>query len=107
MMNRQPGSVHLPARIRLIDKEPIPSSKGYIGTRGWEGKMQKAGNLPYWGSASRRSDFGFSADAATAFDSPHAGPHLMLVALDGDCAALPPGRVDYAPAFSTFEQGQY
>ena len=44
--------------------------------------------------------FGFSADAATAFEAAYAGPHLMLLVLDPG-AASSPGRIDYAPAFSS------
>ncbi|MGZ8996499.1 MAG: hypothetical protein ACXW3P_08420 [Rhodospirillales bacterium] len=43
--------------------------------------------------------FGFRADLAAGFTSPYAGPHLMVLPLQG---ALPTqeGRLDYAPAFA-------
>jgi putative acetyltransferase len=43
--------------------------------------------------------FGFSPARASGFTSPHAGPHLMVLALDGDLPATE-GKVDYAPAFA-------
>ena len=43
--------------------------------------------------------FGFSAGAASGFESPYAGPHFMLLALASRLPART-GRVDYVPAFS-------
>ena len=52
------------------------------------------------GSPAYYSRFGFSADAASGFVSPFAGPHLMILAL-GDAGLAPrSGRIDYAPAFA-------
>ncbi len=45
--------------------------------------------------------FGFRADAAAAFDSPYAGPHLMALALTGAGLPVSSGRIDYAPAFQS------
>jgi putative acetyltransferase len=47
--------------------------------------------------------FGFNAEAATAFESPYAGPYLMLVSLDADAVSRARGRADYAPAFAGLE----
>jgi putative acetyltransferase len=52
------------------------------------------------GSPAYYSRFGFSADAASGFVSPYAGPHLMLLALGGTDLAPRSGRIDYAPAFT-------
>lgn len=43
--------------------------------------------------------FGFSAEAAAAFDCPFAGPHFMLLILNPKTMPAT-GRVDYAPAFA-------
>jgi len=52
------------------------------------------------GSPAYYSRFGFSADAASGFVSPYAGPDLMVLAL-GDAVLAPrSGRIDYAPAFA-------
>jgi putative acetyltransferase len=52
------------------------------------------------GSPAYYSRFGFSADAASGFVSPYAGPDLMELAL-GDAVLAPrSGRIDYAPAFA-------
>jgi len=52
------------------------------------------------GSPAYYSRFGFSADAASGFVSPYAGPNLMVLAL-GDISLAPrSGRIDYAPAFA-------
>jgi putative acetyltransferase len=61
----------------------------------WEG-IFVLGNPDYY------QRFGFSADAATAFASPYAGPHLMLLALR-PIAKSAKGRIDYAPAFTSLE----
>jgi len=46
--------------------------------------------------------FGFSAEQAEGFESPYAGPYLMLLPLaDGPLPAS--GRLDYAPAFAALE----
>lgn len=44
--------------------------------------------------------FGFSAAAATPFESRYAGPGLMALVLDGNGLPIRSGRVAYAPAFS-------
>lgn len=45
--------------------------------------------------------FGFRADAAAAFDSPYAGPHLMVLGLTATGLPVRSGRIEYAPAFSS------
>ncbi|MBF9234899.1 GNAT family N-acetyltransferase [Microvirga alba] len=45
--------------------------------------------------------FGFSAGAAAAFESPFAGPHLMLLPLGDMSVPSNAGQIEYAPAFST------
>jgi putative acetyltransferase len=59
---------------------------------GWQGVFV-LGDPAYY----RR--FGFDVEAAAGFDSPYAGPYLMVRALGG---ALPiyTGRIAYAPAFA-------
>jgi putative acetyltransferase len=52
------------------------------------------------GSPAYYSRFGFSADAASGFMSPYAGPHLMVLALGGTSLAPRSGRIAYAPAFA-------
>ncbi len=47
--------------------------------------------------------FGFDAEAAVAFESPYAGPHLMLLPLDVEAVSRTNGRADYAPAFAALE----
>jgi putative acetyltransferase len=47
--------------------------------------------------------FGFSARAARDFESPYAGPHLMILALGAKGLPATTGRVDYAPAFMALE----
>lgn len=43
--------------------------------------------------------FGFGAPQARGFASPYAGPHLMVLPLNGPLPT-PTGRIDYAPAFA-------
>jgi putative acetyltransferase len=62
---------------------------------GWEG-IFVLGDPAYY------ERFGFSADAATAFETAYAGPHLMLRAL-GPVANSRSGRIDYALAFTSLE----
>jgi putative acetyltransferase len=45
--------------------------------------------------------FGFRVDAASAFVSPFAGPHFMVLALTAAGLPVRSGRIDYAPAFSS------
>ncbi|TKD22237.1 N-acetyltransferase [Rhodobacter capsulatus] len=45
--------------------------------------------------------FGFSAEAARGFISPHAGPHLQLLNLTG--TALPKGEIRHAAAFADLD----
>jgi putative acetyltransferase len=52
------------------------------------------------GSPAYYSRFGFSADAASGFVSPYAGPHLMVLALGDTVLAPRSGRIDYAAAFA-------
>jgi putative acetyltransferase len=52
------------------------------------------------GSPAYYSRFGFSADAASGFTSPYAGPDLMVLALGGASLTPRSGRIDYAPAFA-------
>ena len=59
---------------------------------GWEGVFV-LGSLKYY------QRFGFSPDRARGFESPYAGPHFMLLALNGD-RPLVMGKVSYAPAFA-------
>lgn len=59
---------------------------------GWQGVFV-LGDPAYYGR------FGFDAARASGFDSPYAGPYLMLLPLGGDLPARQ-GRIDYAPAFA-------
>ena len=43
--------------------------------------------------------FGFRADLAAGFESPYAGPYLMVLPLKGELPART-GKVEYAPAFA-------
>jgi putative acetyltransferase len=52
------------------------------------------------GSPAYYSRFGFSADAASGFVSPYAGPDLMVLALGSTGLVPRSGRIDYAPAFA-------
>jgi putative acetyltransferase len=63
---------------------------------GWDAVFV-LGSPPYY------SRFGFSADAASGFVSPYAGPDLMVLALGDTVLAPQSGRVDYAPAFAALE----
>lgn len=44
--------------------------------------------------------FGFDPARAKGFSSPYAGPHLMLLPLNGETPACE-GKIEYAPAFAT------
>ncbi len=44
--------------------------------------------------------FGFGAAKAETFESPYAGPYLMVLPLTGDGLPQASGRIDYAPAFA-------
>jgi putative acetyltransferase len=59
---------------------------------GWEG-IFVLGDPAYY------ERFGFSVSAAEKFDSPFAGPYLMLLLLNQDSLIPLVGRIDYAPAF--------
>jgi len=61
---------------------------------GWEG-IFVVGDPAYY------QRFGFSANAAEGFESPYAGPYLMVLALNEDGLPSRSGRIDYAPAFSS------
>jgi len=52
------------------------------------------------GSPEYYQRFGFSVKEAENFESPYAGPHLMVLSLNGDHLPMRSGRIDYAPAFS-------
>lgn len=58
---------------------------------GWQGVFV-VGDPDYYGR------FGFSAALASGFVSPYAGPHLMVLPLNGPLPATT-GPVAYAPAF--------
>ena len=60
--------------------------------RGWEAVFV-LGDPSYYGR------FGYSAEAAAAFDSTYSGPHFMLLAL-AERTSVTPGPVRYAPAFA-------
>lgn len=89
-----PISVALEKRRQGIAAALIEEGIKGAKAEGWEG-IFVLGKPDYY------SRFGFSADAAAAFESPYAGPHLMMLALDSIGMAFNSGRIDYAPAFST------
>lgn len=60
--------------------------------RAWEG-IFVLGDPAYY------KRFGFSVSAAESFESPYAGPYLMLLILKEDSLPYRSGRIDYAPAF--------
>ena len=47
--------------------------------------------------------FGFSAETAKNFESPHAGPYFMALSLQGADLPASTGDVDYPPAFSALD----
>lgn len=47
--------------------------------------------------------FGFSARDAKGFDSPYAGPYLMVLSLMEGGLPVRGGRIDYAPAFAALD----
>jgi putative acetyltransferase len=45
--------------------------------------------------------FGFRVDCASGFESPYAGPHLMVLALGRRALPTRQGNIHYAPAFAS------
>lgn len=65
-------------------------------------KLAKAGaweGIFVLGDPAYYERFGFSVSAAESFESPYAGPYLMLLILNEDSLPYRAGRIDYAPAF--------
>ena len=44
--------------------------------------------------------FGFDAQAASGFESPYAGPYLMMLPLSTQAKSIRTGGIEYAPAFA-------
>jgi putative acetyltransferase len=88
-----PVSVAPDRRRRGVAAALIHEGIAHAKATGWNG-IFVLGNPAYY------SRFGFRVDTAALFDSAYAGPHFMLLALDGAVIAAHSGRVDYAPAFS-------
>jgi putative acetyltransferase len=45
--------------------------------------------------------FGFDPQAASGFESPYAGPYLMMLPLGTPASSVRTGKIEYAPAFAS------
>ncbi len=61
-------------------------------SKGWEG-IFLLGDPAYY------QRFGFSVTDAVNFQSPYAGPYLMVLSIKGDVLPVQSGVIEYAPAF--------
>jgi len=83
----------LPSRQRAgIGSQLIRAGLKRVEDGGWEGVFV-LGDPAYY------QRFGFSPARASGFTSPYAGPHFMLLNLNGD-PPVTEGNVNYAPAFA-------
>ena len=85
----------LPAWQRQsIGSRVVASALSLARESGWNGVF-------VLGAPAFYERFGFSVDLARGFQSPYAGPHFMVLALNGPLPTQN-GRVNYAPAFAQF-----
>jgi len=91
-----PVAVDAAHRRRGVAAALIGDGLGRAAAAGWKGVFV-LGEPGYY----RR--FGFDAARAAGFESPHAGPYLMALALDGDDLPERGGRLAYPQAFAAFE----
>lgn len=85
-----------PRRQRAgIGRRLIEEGLALAEATGWRGVFV-LGDPAYY----RR--FGFGAERAAGFASPHAGPHLMALSLGADALPATTGEVAYASAFNRF-----
>ena len=87
-----PVAVHPRKQARGVGSELIRSSLAIAGALGEE-LVFVLGDPAYY------ARFGFSAEAATPFASPYAGPYFMALWLRHDVDAPAAGSAAYAPAF--------
>lgn len=86
-----PLSVHPDAQGRGIGATLVRTAADEARRQGWSA-------IFVYGDGDYYSRFGFRADLASDFTSPHAGPHLLVLPLVGDLPART-GTVEFAPAF--------
>ena len=88
-----PVSVESGMRRRGIAARLIEEGIRDAKSAGWEA-IFVLGDPAYY------QRFGFSAKEAELFNSPYAGPYLMVLALNEGGLPASSGRVEYAPAFA-------
>jgi len=103
MMRTPPGALGLgpvavltPRRRRGIATELVRDGLRRAKAEGWKAVFV-LGNPGYY------CRFGFDPSLAVGFTSPHAGPHLMALALKSNGLPLQAGRLEYPGAFAIFE----